>query len=98
MLLSLQRHFFKKKIISHFLLSLDHKDKERDKKKEKKKEWKNHNLPPVHDIARENGEAISPQKGRDEGYGQPQKYQVWIVSSPVSATLVSKQVKVSRTC
>lgn len=48
------------------LLLSDHrgKDKDREKKKEKSKEWKNHKLPPVHDIARENGEAISPQKGR----------------------------------
>ncbi|XP_029908740.1 lysine-specific demethylase RSBN1L-like isoform X2 [Myripristis murdjan] len=38
------------------------KDKERDKKKEKDKEWKNHKLPPVNDIARENGDVISPQK------------------------------------
>lgn len=63
MFLSLWRHFSKR--ICPFLLSSDHKDKERDKKKEKKKEWKNHKLPPVHDIARENGEAVSPQKGRD---------------------------------
>ncbi|XP_071772186.1 lysine-specific demethylase RSBN1L-like [Centroberyx gerrardi] len=42
------------------------KDKERDKKKEKDKEWKNHNLPPVNDIARENGEVITPQKESKE--------------------------------
>lgn len=53
--------------LSRLLLSSDHrvKDKDREKKKEKNKEWKNHKLPPVHDIARENGEVISPQKGRD---------------------------------
>ncbi|XP_034735790.1 lysine-specific demethylase RSBN1L-like isoform X2 [Etheostoma cragini] len=38
------------------------KEKDREKKKEKSKEWKNHKLPPVHDIARENGEVMSPQK------------------------------------
>lgn len=62
--------------MSHFLLPLDHKDKERDKKKEKKKEWKNHKLPPVHDIARENGEVISPQKGRNELDNELIKYNV----------------------
>lgn len=53
--------------LSPFVLPSDQraKDKDREKKKEKNKEWKNHKLPPVHDIARENGEAISPQKGRD---------------------------------
>lgn len=53
---------------SLLLLFSDHrvKEKDREKKKEKNKEWKNHKLPPVHDIARENGEVISPQKGRDE--------------------------------
>lgn len=49
-------------------LCSDHrvKEKDREKKKDRNKEWKNHRLPPVHDIARENGEAISPQKGRHE--------------------------------
>ncbi|KAM9352390.1 lysine-specific demethylase RSBN1L-like [Symphorus nematophorus] len=49
-------------------LQRDHrvKEKDRDKKKEKNKEWKNHKLPPVHDIARENGEVISPQKESTE--------------------------------
>uniref|UniRef100_A0A3P8S3G4 Round spermatid basic protein 1 like n=1 Tax=Amphiprion percula TaxID=161767 RepID=A0A3P8S3G4_AMPPE len=42
------------------------KEKDREKKKEKNKEWKNHKLPPVHDIARENGEVISPQKESKE--------------------------------
>lgn len=53
---------------SPLLLSSDHraKEKDREKKKEKNKEWKNHKLPPVHDIARENGEVISPQKGSDD--------------------------------
>lgn len=52
--------------------SSDHrvKDKERDKKRErdieKDKEWKNHKIPPVNDIARENGEVSCPQKGKDE--------------------------------
>ncbi|XP_031173794.1 lysine-specific demethylase RSBN1L-like [Sander lucioperca] len=46
------------------MLQKDHhaKEKDREKKKEKSKEWENHKLPPVHDIARENGEVISPQK------------------------------------
>ncbi|KAA8590241.1 hypothetical protein FQN60_014175 [Etheostoma spectabile] len=46
------------------MLQRDHhvKEKDREKKKEKSKEWKSHKLPPVHDIARENGEVISPQK------------------------------------
>lgn len=54
--------------VSPLLLSSDHrvKEKDREKKKEKNKEWKNHKLPPVHDIARENGEVISPQKGGNE--------------------------------
>ncbi|KAM3609198.1 uncharacterized protein V6R79_010894 [Siganus canaliculatus] len=38
------------------------KEKDREKKKDKNKEWKNHKLPPVHDIARENGEVMSSQK------------------------------------
>ncbi|KAK2917968.1 lysine-specific demethylase RSBN1L-like [Channa argus] len=42
------------------------KEKDREKKKENKKQWKNHKLPPVHDIARENGEVISPQKESKE--------------------------------
>lgn len=48
-----------------FLLRSDQrvKEKTREKKKEKNKEWKNHKVPPVHDIARENGEVVSPQKG-----------------------------------
>lgn len=40
------------------------KEKDRQKKKDKNKEWKNHKLPPVHDIARENGDVISPKKGK----------------------------------
>ncbi|XP_008299131.1 round spermatid basic protein 1-like [Stegastes partitus] len=50
------------------MLQRDHrvKEKDREKKKEKNKEWKNHKLPPVHDIARENGEVISPQKESKE--------------------------------
>uniref|UniRef100_UPI0037E7C6C1 lysine-specific demethylase RSBN1L-like n=1 Tax=Semicossyphus pulcher TaxID=241346 RepID=UPI0037E7C6C1 len=50
------------------LLQRDHrvKEKEKEKKKEKNKEWKNHRLPPLHDIARENGEVISPQKESKE--------------------------------
>lgn len=54
--------------LSPLLLVPDHrvKEKDREKKKEKTKEWKNHKMPPVHDIARENGEVISPPKGRDE--------------------------------
>lgn len=45
------------------LLFPDHRVKEKDREKKKNKEWKNHKLPPVHDIARENGEVVSPQKG-----------------------------------
>ncbi|XP_044049807.1 lysine-specific demethylase RSBN1L-like isoform X2 [Siniperca chuatsi] len=50
------------------MLQRDHrvKEKDREKKKEKNKEWKNHKFPPVHDIARENGEVISPQKESTE--------------------------------
>ncbi|XP_051238913.1 lysine-specific demethylase RSBN1L isoform X2 [Dicentrarchus labrax] len=50
------------------MLQSDHrvKEKDREKKKEKNKEWKNHKLPPVHDIARENGEVISQQKESTE--------------------------------
>ncbi|XP_073327817.1 lysine-specific demethylase RSBN1L-like [Pagrus major] len=50
------------------MLQRDHrvKEKDREKKKEKNKEWRNHKLPPVHDIARENGEVISPQKESSE--------------------------------
>lgn len=43
------------------------KDRERKKEKSKEKEWRNHKTlpppPPVHDVARENGEVVSPQKG-----------------------------------
>ncbi|XP_056138487.1 lysine-specific demethylase RSBN1L-like [Lampris incognitus] len=42
------------------------KGKDRDKKKELDKEWKNYKLPPVNDISRENGEAVSPQKDSKE--------------------------------
>ncbi|XP_029953016.1 lysine-specific demethylase RSBN1L-like [Salarias fasciatus] len=50
------------------MLQRDHrpKDKDRQKKKEKSKEWKNHKMPPVHDIARENGEVLPPQKDSKE--------------------------------
>ncbi|XP_072241731.1 lysine-specific demethylase RSBN1L-like [Leuresthes tenuis] len=50
------------------MLQRDHRAKEKDrlKKKEQSKEWKNHKLPPVHDIARENGEVTSPQKESKE--------------------------------
>ncbi|XP_023284094.1 round spermatid basic protein 1-like, partial [Seriola lalandi dorsalis] len=44
------------------MLQKDHRVKEKDREKKKNKEWKNHKLPPVHDIARENGEVISSQK------------------------------------
>lgn len=46
--------------------SLDHiaKEKDRQKNKEKNKEWKNHQMPPVHDIVRENGDVTS-QRGRN---------------------------------
>ncbi|XP_047452042.1 lysine-specific demethylase RSBN1L-like isoform X2 [Mugil cephalus] len=49
------------------MLQRDHrvKEKDREKKKEKNKEWKNHKLPPVHDIARENGEVVSPPPQKD---------------------------------
>ncbi|XP_032433618.1 LOW QUALITY PROTEIN: lysine-specific demethylase RSBN1L-like [Xiphophorus hellerii] len=49
-------------------LQRDHsgKEKDRQKKKEKNKEWKKHKLPPVHDIVRENGEVMSPQKESKE--------------------------------
>ncbi|KAM7003478.1 LOW QUALITY PROTEIN: lysine-specific demethylase RSBN1L-like [Tautogolabrus adspersus] len=43
------------------MLQRDHRVKEKEKKKEKSKEWKNHRTPPLHDIARENGEVFSPQ-------------------------------------
>lgn len=54
-------------VLSRFPSS-DHqvKEKDREKKKDKNKEWKNHKLPPVHEIARENGEVVSPQKGRNK--------------------------------
>ncbi|XP_041852571.1 lysine-specific demethylase RSBN1L-like [Melanotaenia boesemani] len=42
------------------------KEKDRQMKKEKNKEWKNYKLPPIHDIARENGDVISPQKDSKE--------------------------------
>ncbi|KAK1888119.1 Lysine-specific demethylase RSBN1L [Dissostichus eleginoides] len=50
------------------MLQRDHnaKEKDREKKKEKSKECNNHKLPPVHDIARENGEVISPEKESNE--------------------------------
>ncbi|XP_049928693.1 lysine-specific demethylase RSBN1L-like isoform X1 [Epinephelus moara] len=50
------------------MLQRDHrvKEKDREKKKEKSKEWKNHKMPPVHEIARENGDVISPQKESKE--------------------------------
>lgn len=35
-------------------------------------------MPPVHDIARENGEAISPQKGGNELYNELIKYSVLV--------------------
>lgn len=38
------------------------KDKEKEKKRDKNKEWKNHKLPSVHDMGRENGEVMSPLK------------------------------------
>ncbi|XP_026167160.1 lysine-specific demethylase RSBN1L-like [Mastacembelus armatus] len=44
----------------------DHRVKDREKKRDKNREWKNHKLPPVHDIGRENGEVISPQKESKE--------------------------------
>ncbi|KAM9377125.1 lysine-specific demethylase RSBN1L-like [Pholidichthys leucotaenia] len=46
----------------------DHKVKEKDRemKKDKNKEWKNHKRPPVHDIARENGDVISSLKESKE--------------------------------
>ncbi|KAM4734778.1 lysine-specific demethylase RSBN1L-like [Anableps anableps] len=49
-------------------LQRDHsvKEKDRQKKKEKNKEWKKHKLPPVHDIVRENGEVMPPQKESKE--------------------------------
>ncbi|XP_022610356.1 round spermatid basic protein 1-like [Seriola dumerili] len=48
------------------MLQKDHRVKEKDREKKKNKEWKNHKLPPVHDIARENGEVISSQKESKE--------------------------------
>ncbi|XP_017278541.1 lysine-specific demethylase RSBN1L-like [Kryptolebias marmoratus] len=49
-------------------LQRDHsvKEKDKQKKKEKNKEWKNHQMPPVHDIVRENGDVTSPQKESKE--------------------------------
>lgn len=54
--------------LSPLMLFLDHrvKEKDREKKKERSKEWKNHKLPPEHDIARENGDVCSPQNGRNK--------------------------------
>ncbi|XP_072292103.1 uncharacterized protein [Eucyclogobius newberryi] len=37
-----------------------------ERKKEKSKEWKNHKLPSVHDMGRENGEVMSPLKESKE--------------------------------
>ncbi|TKS73327.1 Round spermatid basic protein 1-like protein [Collichthys lucidus] len=48
------------------MLQRDHRVKEKDREKKKNKEWKNHKMPPVHDISRENGEAVSPQKESTE--------------------------------
>ncbi|KAF6735617.1 Round spermatid basic protein 1-like protein [Oryzias melastigma] len=42
------------------------KEKDRQRKKDKKKEWKNNSLPPVHDITRENGDVIFPQKDKEK--------------------------------
>ncbi|XP_034541688.1 lysine-specific demethylase RSBN1L-like [Notolabrus celidotus] len=42
------------------------KEKEKEKKKEKSKDWKNHRVPPLHDIARENGETNSSPKDSKE--------------------------------
>ncbi|KAM9807779.1 lysine-specific demethylase RSBN1L-like [Neosynchiropus ocellatus] len=42
------------------------KNKEKEKKKDKNKEWKNHKLPPEHDMSRENGEVFSPRKESKE--------------------------------
>uniref|UniRef100_A0A3Q3Q8L0 Round spermatid basic protein 1 like n=1 Tax=Monopterus albus TaxID=43700 RepID=A0A3Q3Q8L0_MONAL len=46
------------------MLQRDHriKEEDREKKNEKNKEWRNHKPPPGHDISRENGEVVSPQK------------------------------------
>ncbi|XP_020510776.2 lysine-specific demethylase RSBN1L [Labrus bergylta] len=46
------------------MLQRDHRVKEKEKKKSK--EWKNHRTPPLHDIARENGEVFSPQEDCQE--------------------------------
>ncbi|KAM3869966.1 lysine-specific demethylase RSBN1L-like [Diretmus argenteus] len=48
------------------LLQRDHRVKEKEREKKKDKEWKNHTLPPVNDVAKENGEVISPQKESKE--------------------------------
>lgn len=64
----MQQHFTS---LSSAFPSSDHQGKDKDrekKKKEKNKEWKNHKLPPVHEIARENGEVVSPQKGRNKNH------------------------------
>ncbi|KAM8861494.1 lysine-specific demethylase RSBN1L-like [Synchiropus picturatus] len=42
------------------------KNKDKEKKKDKNKEWKNHKLPPEHDMSRENGEVFSPRKESKE--------------------------------
>ncbi|XP_035497272.2 lysine-specific demethylase RSBN1L-like [Scophthalmus maximus] len=44
------------------LLQRDPRVKEKDREKKKSRDWKDHSLPPVHDIARENGEATPPQR------------------------------------
>lgn len=45
-------------------LSSDHSVKEKDRqKKEKNKEWKHHQMPPAHDILRENGDVASQTGG-----------------------------------
>lgn len=56
-------------LLSMVLLPDHHvKEKDRQRKKDKKKEWKNNSLPPVHDITRENGDVIFPQKGKKKKY------------------------------
>ncbi|XP_068169981.1 lysine-specific demethylase RSBN1L-like [Antennarius striatus] len=48
-------------------LQRDHRLKEKDRdKKEKNKDWKNYKLHPVHDVAKENGDVVSPQKESTE--------------------------------
>ncbi|XP_029379464.1 round spermatid basic protein 1-like [Echeneis naucrates] len=48
------------------MLQKGHRVKEKDRERKKKKDCKNHKLPPVHDIARENGDVISSQKESKE--------------------------------